>query len=74
MPLSRMILSKNFLRQMTNMSIDNKIDKLKSNQKLIMDSLGSNPQLTENDLKIVKWAYNQRFKMLQREKQRMLKK
>lgn len=59
---------------MTNMSIDNKIDKLKSNQKLIMDSLGSNPQLTENDLKIVKWAYNQRFKMLQREKQRMLKK
>jgi len=56
------------------MNIDNTIDKLKRNQKLIMDSLRSNPQLTENDLKIVKWAYTQRFKMLQREKQRMLKK
>jgi hypothetical protein len=56
------------------MNIDNTIDKLKRNQKLIMDSLRSNPQLTENDLKIVKWAYIQRFKMLQREKQRMLKK
>jgi hypothetical protein len=49
---------------------------LKENQKLIMDCLTSNLNngLTNKDLKIVRWAYSQRFKMLQHEKQILNKK
>lgn len=46
------------------------IQELKENQKLIMGCLASdlNNGLNEKDLKVVRWAYNQRFKMLQHDK------
>lgn len=48
-------------------------EKLKRNQKLIIDCLKSN-DIKDNDMKIVRWGYNQRLKMLGLEKQRILKK
>ena len=50
--------------------LDKAIQELKANQKLIMQCLTSDlgNGLKEKDLKVVKWAYTQRFKMLQHEK------
>ena len=51
-------------------SLDKAIQALKENQKLIMGCLTSylDNGLEEKDLKIVKWAYTRRFKMLQHDK------
>ena len=50
-------------------SLGKSIQALKENQKLIMGCLTpEHNELTPKDLKVVKWAYNQRFKMLQKEK------
>lgn len=53
------------------LGLDSTIQKLKDNQKLIMGILRSNigNGLTEKDLKTVKWGYDRKFTMLQREKQ-----
>jgi hypothetical protein len=52
-------------------SLEKSVQDLKDNQKLIMGCLTSdlNNGLTDKDLKVVRWAYNQRFKMFQHEKQ-----
>lgn len=51
-------------------SLNKSVQNLKENQKLIMECLTSDMgnRLNSKDLKVVKWAYNQRFKMLQHEK------
>ena len=58
-------------RQKRVKSIEGTIEDLRKNQKLIMGCLMSylDNGLQERDLKIVKWAYSQRFKMLQKEKE-----
>lgn len=57
-------------------SLDETIQKLKDNQKLIMGILRSElgNALSEKDLKTVKWGYDRKFTMLQREKQVLTKK
>jgi hypothetical protein len=52
-------------------SLEKSVQNLKENQKLIMSCLipDCSNGLTDKDLKVVKWAYNQRFKMFQHEKQ-----
>lgn len=51
-------------------SLEKSIQDLKENQKLIMSCLTSDISngIKEKDLKVVKWAYTQRFKMLQHDK------
>jgi hypothetical protein len=51
-------------------TLDKSVQKLKENQKLIMQCLTSDigNGLEEKDLKVVRWAYNQKFKMFQHEK------
>ncbi len=51
-------------------TLDKSVQKLKENQKLIMQYLTSDigNGLEEKDLKVVRWAYSQKFKMFQREK------
>lgn len=50
--------------------IEKSIQDLKDNQRLIMDTLeNSGVVLSKKDLKIVRWAYQRRFNMLQHEKQ-----
>lgn len=50
-------------------SLNKSVQELKINQNLIMSRLKSpHNGLVEKDLKVVRWAYTQRFKMLQKEK------
>jgi hypothetical protein len=63
-------------KQKRFISLNKTVQDLKDNQKLVMGVLTSETDngLTDKDLKVVKWAYNQKFKMLQHEKQVLLKK
>ncbi len=44
------------------------VESLKANQKKIMSILSLHTELTNKDLKVVKWAYHKKFKMLQHNK------
>lgn len=57
-------------------TLDKSVQDLKGNQKLVMGVLASDTSngLTDKDLSVVRWVYSKRFKMLQHEKQILLKK
>ena len=63
-------------RQKQIINLDKAVQNLKDNQRLVMGCLTSDTGngLTNKDLKVVRWAYNQKFKMLQHEKQVLSKK
>lgn len=50
------------------------VESLKANQKKIMSILISHTELTNKDLKVVKWAYDKKFKMLQHNKHKLTQK
>ena len=54
-------------------SLKETVEDLKVNQKLIMSCLTSDlgNSIKDKDLKVVRWAYSQRFKMLQRDIHRL---
>ena len=62
-PESIAALKKLTIQKRINSLID-AIKKLKINQKLIMGALQSDENITEEDLEVVKWAYERRFHML----------